>query len=171
MEICDGATAPNLRWTVYQPDRELSHFLVLPKSTTGLAADALNFSHFDDRVRVTKNLRLLEIAHAFTCLNHTVFAWQKELARRSLRSQLTGPLHHYISLIVGSGSLCADEILTAFLELESVVQEFGLTGTLTTSGTSVSAINLSGSVEEIVCSRCLTIIFRALSSAGILTSG
>jgi hypothetical protein len=50
-------------WTIYQPDRELSHLVVLPKSATGLAADALSCSQFDGRVRVTKNLRLFEIAH------------------------------------------------------------------------------------------------------------
>ena len=70
MEVRDSATAPNLLWTVYQPDGELSHFLVLPKSTTGLAADALNFSHFDGRLRVTKNLQLLEIALVLVRFDH-----------------------------------------------------------------------------------------------------
>jgi hypothetical protein len=62
MQVRDPAAAPNLLWTVYQPhyqsDQGLSHLLVLPKSASGLAADALNCSHFDGRVRVTKNLRL-----------------------------------------------------------------------------------------------------------------
>src|SRR5437773_6271801 len=70
MEVRDRATAPNLLWTVYEPDRELSHFVVLPKSDHGLAADALSFSHFNGSVRVTKNLRLLEIARVLVCLDH-----------------------------------------------------------------------------------------------------
>ena len=70
MDVRDRATAPNLLWTVYEPDRELSHFVVLPKSATGLAADALNCSHLDGRVRVTKNLRLFEIANVLMCFSH-----------------------------------------------------------------------------------------------------
>ena len=70
MDVCDRATAPNLLWTVYEPERELSHFVVLPKSDTGLAADALSFSHFNGSVRVTKNLRLLEIAIVLVRLDH-----------------------------------------------------------------------------------------------------
>ena len=70
MEVRDCATAPNLLWTVYEPDRELSHFVVFPKSATGLAADALSFSHFNGSVRVTKNLRLLEIAIVLVRLDH-----------------------------------------------------------------------------------------------------
>lgn len=61
---------PNLLWTVYQPDRKLSHLVVLPKSASGLAADALNCSHFDDTVRVTKNLPLFEIALMLERLDH-----------------------------------------------------------------------------------------------------
>jgi hypothetical protein len=57
-------------WTVYQPDRELSHLVVLPKSASGSAADALNCSHFDGRVRVNKNLPLFEIAFVFLHFNH-----------------------------------------------------------------------------------------------------
>ena len=42
MQVCHRAAAPNLLWAVYQPDRELFHLLVLPKSASGLAADAWN---------------------------------------------------------------------------------------------------------------------------------
>src|SRR6266699_7144390 len=70
MEVRDSAAAPNLLWTVYQPDGELSHLVVLPKSATGLAADALNCSHLDGRVRVTKNLRLFELARVVVRLDH-----------------------------------------------------------------------------------------------------
>ena len=70
MEVRDRATAPNLLWTVYQPDRELSHLVVLPKSASGSAADALNCSHFDSRVRVNKNLRFFEIALVLVRLDH-----------------------------------------------------------------------------------------------------
>ena len=35
-----------------------------------MAADALNCSHFDGRVRVTKNLRLFGIAGVFVCFDH-----------------------------------------------------------------------------------------------------
>src|SRR6266699_1618899 len=70
MEVRDSAAAPNLLWTVYQPDGELSHLVVIPKSATGLAADALNCSHFDGRVRLTKNLRLFGIAGVFVCFDH-----------------------------------------------------------------------------------------------------
>jgi len=70
MDVRDRATAPNLLWTVYEPDRELSHFVVLPKSATGLAADALSFCHFNGSVRVTKNLRLLEIARVLVRVDH-----------------------------------------------------------------------------------------------------
>src|SRR5438132_7337826 len=48
LEVRDRvAAAPNLPWSIYKPDRELSHLVVLPKSASGLAADALNYSHFD----------------------------------------------------------------------------------------------------------------------------
>src|SRR5438552_4215534 len=70
MQVRDRAAAPNLLWTVYEPDRELSHLVVLPKSATGLAADALNCSHLDGRVRVTKNLRLFELARVVVRLDH-----------------------------------------------------------------------------------------------------
>jgi hypothetical protein len=35
-----------------------------------LAADALNCSHFDGRVRITKNLRLFEIAFVLVRFDH-----------------------------------------------------------------------------------------------------
>ena len=70
MEVSDCAAASKLLWTRYQHVRELSHLVVLPKSATGLAADALNCSHFDGRVRVTKNLRLFGIAGVFVHLDH-----------------------------------------------------------------------------------------------------
>jgi hypothetical protein len=64
------AAASNLLWTVYQPDRELSHLVVIPKSDSGLAADALDCSHVDARVRVTKNLRLFKLARVLVRFNH-----------------------------------------------------------------------------------------------------
>jgi hypothetical protein len=65
----EGAT-PNLLWTAYQPSRELSHLVVLPKSTSELVVDALTCPHFDSRAGVTKNLCLFEIALVLVRLDH-----------------------------------------------------------------------------------------------------
>jgi hypothetical protein len=65
----EGAT-PNLLWTAYQPSRELSHLVVLPKSTSEFVVDALTCPHFDSRAGVTKNLCLFEIAFALVRLDH-----------------------------------------------------------------------------------------------------
>jgi len=65
----EGAT-PNLLWTAYQPSRELSHLVVLPKSMSEFVVDALTCPHFDSRAGVTKNLCLFEIAFVLVCFDH-----------------------------------------------------------------------------------------------------
>ena len=44
--------------------------LVLPKSDSGLTADALSCSHFDGRGRVTKNLGFFKLALVLVRLDH-----------------------------------------------------------------------------------------------------
>jgi len=44
MYVRDRVAGSNLLRSVYRADRELSHLVVLPKSASGLAADALNCS-------------------------------------------------------------------------------------------------------------------------------
>ena len=59
-----------LLWTVYQPNRELSHLVVLPKSTSEFVADALTCPHVDSRAGVTKNLPLFKLASVLVPLDH-----------------------------------------------------------------------------------------------------
>src|SRR5439155_25560732 len=71
MQVCHRAAAPNLLWVVYQPDRELFHLLVLPKSASGLAADAPKSfgkrgcaSNLSDALRYALRIRFPEAAQA-----------------------------------------------------------------------------------------------------------
>jgi len=59
-----------LLWTVYQPNRELSHLVVLPKSTSEFVADAVTCPHVDSRAGVTKNLPLFKLASVLVPLDH-----------------------------------------------------------------------------------------------------
>jgi len=65
----EGAT-PNLLWTAYQPNRELSHLVVLPKSTSEFVVDAITCPHFDRRVQYYQNLRLFKLARVLSRLDH-----------------------------------------------------------------------------------------------------